>query len=264
MADKNDSVLDKAEGLARRLLEKLGAKVDNKLGSPGQRTLSAREIGNLAAQIERAIDVNLRPDKSGTKRVAANLFTVLFVYENATSFSPEFLDALAKELKAAVFEYINNRRYETRGPVEVAVRADMFTKATSIKVSFTGERTADAAQAKAVASDAKVRPVLPSARAVVLQCDDGRTFRLNLKSDGGPAYVGRTGGNAVWLDDASVSRLHCSIGLHSNGEIVVADLGSANGTLVNDQLLDERHAHQLEVGDVITVGDFNLTIADIA
>lgn len=264
MADKNDSVLDKAEGLARRLLEKLGAKVDSQLGSPGQRTLSVREIGNLVAQIERAIDVNLRPDKNGTKRVAANLFTVLFVYENATSFSPEFLDALAKELKAAVFEYINNRRYETRGAVEVAARADMFAKATTIKVSFTGERAADDAQANSAGRDAKAKPILHSARTVVLQCDDGRTFRLNLKSDGGPATVGRTGGNAVWLDDASVSRLHCSIALHSNGEVVVADLGSANGTLVNDQALDERHARQLQVGDVLTVGDFNLTIADIA
>jgi hypothetical protein len=264
MADKNDSVLDKAEGLARRLLEKLGAKVDTKLGSPDQRTLSAREIGNLAAQIERAIDVNLRPDKGGTRRVAPNLFKVLFVYENATSFSPEFLEALAKELKAAVFEFINNRRYETRGPIEVTARADMFAKTTTIKAAFTGERPADEAQSNPVAGAAKATPILQSTRTVVLQCEDGRTFRLNLKSDGGPAYIGRTGGNAVWLDDASVSRLHCSIALHSNGDVVVADLGSANGTLVNDQLLNERHAHRLQVDDVITVGDFNLTVAAIA
>lgn len=263
MADKNDSVLDKAEGLARRLLEKLGAKVDNKLGTPNQRTLSAREIGNLAAQIERAIDANLRPDKGGTKCVAPNLFTVLFVYENATNFTPQFLDLLAKELTAAVFEYINNRRYETRGPIEVAARADLFAKATTIRATFTGERD-NAAQASPAAPNANAKPVLQSTRTVVLQCDDGRTFRLKLKSDGSPAYVGRTGGNAVWLDDQSVSRLHCSIALHSQGEVVVADLGSANGTLVNDQMLDEKHAHPLQISDVITVGDFNLTVAEIA
>jgi len=264
MADKNDSVLDKAEGLARRLLEKFGAKVDNKLGAPGQRGLSVREIGNLAAQIERAIDAHLRTDQRGIKRVAPNRFAVLFVYENATDFSPQFLAALAKELNAAVFEYINNRRYETRGPVEVAVRADMFVKVTTIKASFTGDGNPDNAQADRTADDAKAKPALPSARVIVLQSSDGRAFRLELKSDGGPAYVGRTGGNAVWLDDQSVSRLHCSISLHSNGEVVVADLGSANGTLINGQMLDERQARPLHMGDVLAVGDFNLTVADIA
>lgn len=264
MADKNESVFDKAEGLARRLLEKLGAKVDNQLGSSGHSTLSAREIGDLAAQIERAIDVNLRPDKDGTKRVAPNRFTVLFVYEAATNFSPQFLDTLAKELTAAVYEFINNRRYETRGPIEVTARGDMFTKATTIKVSFSGERDTADAQARPAAREANAKPVLRSARAVVLQGDDGRAFRLNLKSDGGPAYIGRTGGNAVWLDDASVSRLHCSIALRGNGEVVIADLGSANGTYVNDQLLDEKRARPLQVGDWVTVGDFNLTVTEIA
>jgi hypothetical protein len=264
MADKNESVLDKAEGLARRLLEKLGAKVDTKLGAPGQRSLSVREIGNLAAQLERAIDANLRNDQSGVKRVAPNRFAVLFVYENATDFGPQFLDALGKELKAAVFEYINNRRYETRGPVEVTVRADIFVKSTTIKASFTGDRNADEAQADQAAHDARAKPALQSSRVIVLQSEDERVFRLELKSDGGPAYVGRTGGNAVWLDDQSVSRLHCSISLRSNGEVVVADLGSANGTLINNQMLDERQTRQLQIGDVLAVGDFNLTVMDIA
>ena len=46
--------------------------------------------------------------------------------------------------------------------------------------------------------------------------------------------------------------------------MVIADLGSSNGTYVNDQLLAANEARPLKQGDVIGVGDFKLTVAEIA
>jgi pSer/pThr/pTyr-binding forkhead associated (FHA) protein len=92
---------------------------------------------------------------------------------------------------------------------------------------------------------------------------EGRSFRLELKPDSAPAYIGRASTNAVRIDDSSISRLHASIAQRSNGEIVIADLGSSNGTYVNDRLLAANEARTLNRGDVIGVGEFKLTVSDI-
>ena len=67
----------------------------------------------------------------------------------------------------------------------------------------------------------------------------------------------------VQLDHASVSRLHCSLALKPGGQVVVADLGSANGTSVNGQLLAATEARPVNQGDVIGVGDLRLTLTEI-
>jgi hypothetical protein len=86
MADTNDSVLDKAESLARRILERLGSKVDAK--SAGEHTLSPREVGELTSRIERVIEASLREDAKGVKRVAPNRFKILFTYEENSRLNP--------------------------------------------------------------------------------------------------------------------------------------------------------------------------------
>jgi hypothetical protein len=260
MADKNESVLDKAENLARRILERLGSKVDSKVG---QSTLSQREIGEITSRIERVIESSLRNDKNGVKRVAPNRFKVLFTYEETNRLNSQYIELLAKELKGGIFEYINNRRYETRGPVVVETGRDVFTKATVIRAAFEGEQETPLASASQ-SQGAEAAPQTQGARIVSLNSSDGRSFRVELKSDGAPAYVGRTPGNSVQIDDSSISRLHCSLALKNNGDVIVADLGSSNGTYVNDHLIAVKETRALKQGDVIGVGDFKLTVAEIA
>jgi hypothetical protein len=264
MADKNDSVLDKAESLARRILERLGSKVDAK--SAAEQTLSPREVGELTSRIERVIEANLREDKNGVKRVAPNRYKVLFTYEETSRLNSQYIELLGKELKASVFEFINNRRYETRGPIEVETGSDLFSKTTVIRPIFEGE--ADSAKpieppqmTDSQSATSTSRP--PGVRVMSLQNTDGRSFRIELKPDSAPAYVGRASTNAVRIDDSSISRLHASIAQRSNGEIVIADLGSSNGTYVNDRLLAANEARTLNPGDVIGVGDFKLTVSAI-
>ena len=70
--------------------------------------------------------------------------------------------------------------------------------------------------------------------------------------------IGRAPGCGVVVDDARVSKLHARI-FHAGGRWVVEDLGSTNGTLVNDQLLDL--AQNVGPGDRIQVGDHVLELA---
>lgn len=64
--------------------------------------------------------------------------------------------------------------------------------------------------------------------------------------------IGRDPGSGVVLGDESVSRKHAAIFILPSGQVVVRDLGSANGTTVKGRRLGEM---ELRAGDEIRVGD---------
>ena len=63
-------------------------------------------------------------------------------------------------------------------------------------------------------------------------------------------HVGRASGNEIPLSDPSVSNRHC-IFILDGSDVIVRDLNSSNGTLVNGQSVSEAI---LQPGDVIQVG----------
>ena len=64
------------------------------------------------------------------------------------------------------------------------------------------------------------------------------------------ARLGRAARNDIVVDDIGLSRHHCRF-FFKNGELWVADLGSANGTTVNGRAVQEA---QLKIGDKVYVG----------
>jgi len=54
------------------------------------------------------------------------------------------------------------------------------------------------------------------------------------------------------ISDPGASRRHATITLDDGGEYVLTDLGSTNGTIVNDEPVGE---HVLSDGDRITIGN---------
>lgn len=74
----------------------------------------------------------------------------------------------------------------------------------------------------------------------------GRIFR-ELST---PLTIGREEGNALRLDDERVSRFHAKVQF-DNGEIILTDLESTNGTKVNGNVVQIR---RLRPGDRIGVG----------
>lgn len=257
MADTKDSVLDKAESLARRILERLGSRVDSRLVSANEQTLKPHVIGDLTSRLEHVIESNLANDDHGIRRIAPNRFRVLFTYEETSALSPQYIEAVGKELTATVFEYINNRRYATRGPIALEAVRDLFAKATTVKASFEGEKDQPASTEQQGTST-------EASKTVCFNSSDGHSYRVELKLEGATAYIGRAAGNAVRIDDPSVSRLHCSLSLRSGGIVVIADVGSVNGTAVNKDWLGRDEARSLSTGDVVAVGDFKLTVSEIA
>jgi hypothetical protein len=269
MADEKDSIFDKAETMARRIFERLGAKVDHRLSKGGEDFLSKREIDELLGKIERAIDANLKVDNKGIKRIAPNCFKVMFTYERAMNLNNKYLENLYSELKAASFEYITNRRYESQGPLQIIIVRDFFEKSIAVKAAFDAKDLSVNAtdilfsgqptkESKSVAgSPARV------ACTITLRSQSGETYSFELKVNGQPVCIGRSSGNRLRIDDNSISRVHCSFALHSNGQAVLADLNSSNGTLVNGQHLKSNEARSINKGDVIQVGDIVMNVVEI-
>jgi pSer/pThr/pTyr-binding forkhead associated (FHA) protein len=76
--------------------------------------------------------------------------------------------------------------------------------------------------------------------------DKGRVFR-ELQT---PVTIGREEGNVLRLNDERVSRFHAKVQF-DNGEIIITDLESTNGTRVNGNVVQIR---RLRPGDRIGVG----------
>jgi pSer/pThr/pTyr-binding forkhead associated (FHA) protein len=76
--------------------------------------------------------------------------------------------------------------------------------------------------------------------------DKGRVFREMTT----PVTIGREEGNVLRLNDERVSRFHAKIQV-DNGEVVITDLDSTNGTRVNGNVVQIRRLHP---GDRIHVG----------
>nr|WP_317987901.1 FHA domain-containing protein [Hyalangium gracile] len=73
--------------------------------------------------------------------------------------------------------------------------------------------------------------------------------------------VGRSTDNPICIQDSSVSRKHIMLRRVGSGW-TVSDLGSGNGTLVNGEPITDETV--LGNGDVITMGDSEVTFSDVA
>jgi hypothetical protein len=68
--------------------------------------------------------------------------------------------------------------------------------------------------------------------------------------------LGRKPGNDIVLDTLVVSGQHCAFDLSGVADVYLTDLGSTNGTYVNDRMVKQRT--QLKDGDVIAIGPYRI------
>jgi len=80
-------------------------------------------------------------------------------------------------------------------------------------------------------------------------------FELNQEE----TTIGRKPENTIHIDNLAVSSKHARV-LMIGKKVILEDLGSTNGTLVNDK---ETSKHILNNGDVITVGKHTLTFVSL-
>lgn len=67
--------------------------------------------------------------------------------------------------------------------------------------------------------------------------------------------IGRDANNEIVLDNNFVSRRHAQLIISDNGQVLIKDLGSSNGTFVNGNKVTESH---LKPGDMVKCADIHL------
>jgi hypothetical protein len=155
--------------------------------------------------------------------------------------------ALRRELEQVVIEGAAERGWGLVGPAEVAFLAD--TKLDQ------GEYRCEAALVEGPTTG---QPVVAVASRDEGRRQEGAELVLLERGKTGRAFplakdrvsIGRLDESDIALSDPGVSRKHAEVH-RRDGEYVVVDLGSTNGTMVNEAVISER---TLRPGDRITIG----------
>jgi FhaA, N-terminal domain/FHA domain len=177
---------------------------------------------------------------------APNHFVFFLSAEDAGRFE-QVEQALVKELKQVVRDAAAERGWGLVGPPEIEFRVDRELSRGRLGCEASlveGEPEASAAGGPG-AGHTSVAP----ADASLIVLEDGRparTYRLGRAS----ITIGRLPECDIVIADPGASRRHAEVRFDGDG-FVVNDLGSTNGTLVNDVQADDR---PLRDGDRITIG----------
>jgi len=163
--------------------------------------------------------------------------------------------ALASELRQLVRDGAKERGWKLVGPAEVSFEIDPALGQGQFRCEaalvegpdrpMTGEMQRVAAEQQNAAPGEPARDG-PGVLYLIENGSPSRTFLL----DKDVVTIGRFGESDVVLRDPGASRRHAEIRRSPQG-YVLADLGSTNGTMVNEATVSER---ALEEGDRITIG----------
>ena len=189
----------------------------------------------LAKRVMREMDVN---KTVGVREVwAPNRFVFTLSESDGERFE-QAEHALVAELGRVVRETAAERGWGLVGPPEIELEMDGELKRGRFEV-----------ETSFVEGEQELAP-LAVGQATLTLYEGGRparTFSLAKPI----VTLGRLPESDVVVDDPGASRQHARIG-NANGEFVLVDLGSTNGTLVNDEPIGER---ALSDGDRITIGE---------
>lgn len=154
---------------------------------------------------------------------------------------------LRRELEQVVKEGAGERGWVLVGPPEVQFQTDPELKQGEFSVEplliegpTTGGAPVQAAESPGPQPDRGAELIL------IEKGKPGKAFPLTKDR----VIIGRLGESDLVLSDPGVSRRHAEV-RRDDGRYVIADLGSTNGTMVNEATIGER---ELEDGDRITVG----------
>ena len=152
--------------------------------------------------------------------------------------------SLRRELEQVVREGAQERGWNLVGPPEIDFDVDASLKqgeysceAILVEGPTTGQPPAQAAAPP------------PDREAELVLIEDGkssRAFPLSKQR----VIIGRLAESDIVLADPGASRRHAEV-RRDHGRYVITDLGSTNGTMVNEATIGER---PLEEGDRITIG----------
>ena len=219
----------------RRVLEGVGDVVDRKLG----RTVDPAgglSTDQIVLRMNHMIDSRVRAEK-GHGRIAPHHLKLKMEWGTHSETPPEVTRRLETEILAAAIDHINDSRYRTMAPVTIETDVDIFTKGISVEPTF-GEFEEEFQRQDLERKLGKpVKPHVEKAEvpmiARITLPDGSKEMELVFVAGGRRLNVGRGTDNDIFLNHASVSKVHAALKMDSQHNLLVADTGSTNGTHIN-------------------------------
>jgi FHA domain len=250
------------ERLFRRVLNRVGAVVDRKLGRELE-PQSGFTTSRLIERMNRLLDERTRDDpKHG--RIAPHHLKLKVEWGTHSEVPPDVIKELEHEVLAAAIDHINDQRLRTLAPVEIETIVDIFTSGIAVDPTF-GEFEAQLQaedehrrrEAEGLTdlpkSEVKPQDIALNARITIEGAT--REQQLRLVQGGRRLTVGRASDSDLQLEHQSVSKIHAALLLNREGTLLVSDTGSTNGTYINGRRIAYGEARQIEEGDVVGFGD---------
>lgn len=254
------------ERLMRRVLEGVGDVVDRKLG----RTVdpaTGLTTDQIILRMNRAIDAKVR-DEKGKGRIAPHHLKLKIEWGTHSETPPEVTKRLETELLAAAIDHINDHRYRTFAPVEIETEVDIFTKGISVEPTF-GELEEQLQQQdleKKLGQPLKPHQAekaeIPMVARLTLP-EGAKEVELTFVAGGRRLNVGRGTDNDLYLNHASVSKVHGALKMDAGQNLLVADTGSTNGTHINGVRIPYGEARPIADGDVVAFGEVEVRFRKI-
>lgn len=228
--------------LVRGVLTKIGDIFDRLTGR-GWKPSSGLATSELIERLKVLLDSEAQDDKPGCKFVPNNI-KLKMQWDKFSDDSEDGMRKLEIELLAAAVDHINDKRYYTHAPLSVSVKPDYFTPGVRLTVTF--DKIEDDENEAAVdlsIPGSEPRQIDDSVPAHKIQKTyiaayvvEGEERRRSLELERGVRLsVGRTKENDLSIDDQSVSKIHASLTVDDQGNLIIADTGSTNGTYINGE-----------------------------
>ncbi len=258
----------------RGILTKLGEAFDRFTGR-NWKPASSLATSQLIEKLKTLLDAEAN-DSGERGKIVPHHIQLKMQWDKFSIDAEQSLKKLETELLTAAIDHINDRRYHTYAPMRFEIKPDYFTEGVKLSASF--DKFADEKEE----DELEVNVTIPDLKNVVIASSENEiikpekeifiaSFTVNNQpkqvrlafSPRERKSVGRTKGNDLWLDDAGVSKLHAALVLGSDGQLIVADTGSTNGTFVGGVRIAYGKAIVLTDADKLSFGTVEVELRHI-
>lgn len=258
MSDKKSLEVKKtfsADWFISGVLTKIGEIFDRFTGRKWQPS-SSLATSELIVRLKKLLDTEVR-NLDGKGQFVPHNIKLKMQWNKFSTDAEDSIKKLEYELLAAAIDHINDNRYHTYKPLRIEIKPDYFTEGIKFLASF-GDLDNEEAEINITAPQINVAGLIPEEKPsepegevfVAEFTTNDKPNSVSLKfTEGKRITVGRTKENNLSIEDPSVSKVHATLILNAENQLLVADTGSTNGTFINNQ--------RIAYGRAFAVGENN-------
>jgi FHA domain len=214
--EKQKNTNESPDWFVTGILGRIGKIADSLTGRNSNKT-SSLATSELAEKLKTLLDSEAE-DLGDKGTFVPHHIKLKMAWNQFSTDSPEILEVVSDELTVAAIDHINDRRYHLHAPLKVEVKADYFTEGVQLLASFDSFGVEE--------KEVELNVSLTNSNANKAIPDEPKVKRLS---------VGRGKESDLAISDVTVSKAHASLIINAENQLIVADIGSTNGTFLNGE-----------------------------